>query len=156
MRRAYLSLGSNIESRYQHLSDAIEVLARGEAYRLSPVFETEPVGGVAQENFWNLVMEIETEASPEELLERAHEAESAARRTREVHWGPRTLDVDVLLVGDERRESPELVVPHPRMGERAFVLVPLRELAPALVSDDALGAAQGEVRILGTLSSLRE
>ncbi len=152
---AYLSLGSNIESRFDHLSGAIEVLARGEPYRLSDVYETEPVGGVVQDDFWNLVMELDTTASPEELLERARDAERAAGRTREVHWGPRTLDVDVLLVGDERRDSDELRVPHPLMYERAFVVVPLAELAPDLVTEAQRRAARGALRRLGTLSSLR-
>jgi 2-amino-4-hydroxy-6-hydroxymethyldihydropteridine diphosphokinase len=112
------------------------------------------VGGVAQDDFWNLVIEVTTGASARELLERARRAENARGRTREVHWGPRTLDVDVLLVGDETSDDPEIQVPHPRMYERAFVLVPLAELAPSLVSAEQLAAATGRVVALGTLESL--
>jgi len=99
-------------------------VAGTDLYRLSRVYETEPVGGVVQDDFWNLVLELATEATPRELLERAQRAEVARGRTREVHWGPRTLDVDVLLVGEETSEDPELLLPHPRMYERAFVLYP--------------------------------
>ncbi|MGC2486780.1 MAG: 2-amino-4-hydroxy-6-hydroxymethyldihydropteridine diphosphokinase [Acidimicrobiales bacterium] len=155
MRHAYLSLGSNVGDRHAHLTRAITTLAHGDDYRLSSVYETEPVGGVAQDNFWNLVMEVATRASARELLDRAVRAEEDARRTREVHWGPRTLDVDVLLVGGEGLDLPELTVPHPRMYERSFVLVPLAELAPDLVSVEQLAAATGHVVKLGTLSSLR-
>jgi 2-amino-4-hydroxy-6-hydroxymethyldihydropteridine diphosphokinase len=154
VRRAYLSLGTNIEDRYEHLSSAIPIVASADDYRLSQVYETEPVGGVAQDDFWNLVVELTTSASAYELLERARRAETAAGRTREVRWGPRTLDVDVLLVGDEVLDDLELTIPHPRLYERAFVLVPLAELAPELVSDEDRTRAVGAVRELGTLQSL--
>jgi 2-amino-4-hydroxy-6-hydroxymethyldihydropteridine diphosphokinase len=155
VRVAYLSLGTNMGDRRANLEGALSILAARDAYRLSNVYETQPVGGVVQDDFWNVVMEITTEASAEELLARAHQAEEAAHRTREVRWGPRTLDVDVLLVGDEVRGDPVLTLPHPRMYERAFVLRPLRELAPELVSDEQLDRAIGHVVELGTLSSLR-
>jgi 2-amino-4-hydroxy-6-hydroxymethyldihydropteridine diphosphokinase len=154
VRRAYLSLGTNIEDRYEHLSSAIPMVVGTDGYRLSRVYETEPVGGVEQDDFWNLVVELTTSASAYELLERARRAETAAGRTREVRWGPRTLDVDVLLVGDEVLDDPELTIPHPRLYERAFVLVPLAELAPELVSDEQRARAVGAVRELGTLQSL--
>lgn len=153
-RRAYLSLGSNVGDRAAHLRAGVTVVAAGEPCRLSRVYETEPVGGVVQDDFWNLVVEVTTAASAYELLERARAAEDARGRTREVRWGPRTLDVDVLLVGDETSEDPQILVPHPRMYERAFVLVPLAELAPALVSAEQLAAATGRVVALGTLESL--
>lgn len=152
--KAYLSLGSNVGDRAQHFCAVLETLSAGEPYRLSQVYETEPQGGVAQENFWNLVMEVTTDASPLELLHRALRAENERERVRTVRWGPRTLDVDVLLVGSLRSDDPEITVPHPRMWERRFVLVPLRELAPELVSDEAMTAASGDVVPLGTLSSL--
>jgi 2-amino-4-hydroxy-6-hydroxymethyldihydropteridine diphosphokinase len=155
VRVAYLSLGTNIGDRGANLDGALSTLSAGDAYRLSNVYETQPVGGVIQDDFWNMVMEITTEASADELLARARRAEEDAHRTREVRWGPRTLDVDVLLVGDEVRSDPELTLPHPRMHERAFVLRPLRELAPELVSDEQLASAVGDVVELGTLSSLR-
>jgi 2-amino-4-hydroxy-6-hydroxymethyldihydropteridine diphosphokinase len=153
-RRAYLSLGTNIEDRYEHLATAIPTVVGTDHYRLSHVYETEPVGGILQDDFWNLVVELTTSASAYELLERARSAEEAAGRTREVRWGPRTLDVDVLLVGDEVIDDPDLTVPHPRLFERAFVLVPLAELAPDLVSEGQLASAVGRVRELGTLQSL--
>jgi 2-amino-4-hydroxy-6-hydroxymethyldihydropteridine diphosphokinase len=130
-------------------------VVESEPYRLSKVYETEPVGGVVQDDFWNMVVEIATDASARELLERARRAEAAANRIRDVHWGPRTLDVDVLLVGDEVSDDPEILVPQPRLFERAFVLVPLHELAPALVSEAQLAAGVGSVKELGTLSLLR-
>jgi 2-amino-4-hydroxy-6-hydroxymethyldihydropteridine diphosphokinase len=155
VRLAYLSLGSNLGERAEHLREGVRVVAGTDLYRLSRVYETEPVGGVVQDDFWNLVLELATEATPRELLERAQRAEVARGRSREVHWGPRTLDVDVLLVGEETSEDPELLLPHPRMYERAFVLYPLAELAPALVSGEQLAASNGRVVALGTLESLR-
>lgn len=155
MRRAYLSLGSNVGNRGVHLAGAVLLVSQGDHYRLSKVYETQPVGGVAQDDFWNMVVELETDATPRALLERARCAEEAAHRTREVRWGPRTLDVDVLLVGEETSNDPEILLPHPRLYERAFVLVPLRELAPELVSEEQLAAGAGRVVELGTLESLR-
>ena len=152
---AYLRLGSNLGARGAYLALGVEVVAAGEVHRLSRVYQSEPVGGVAQGDFWNLVMELTTDATPETLLERARRAEASAGRERTRRWGPRTLDVDLLFVGDEIRQSEELTLPHPRIYERSFVLVPLRELAPELVSDEALGAATGWVAALGTLESLR-
>ncbi len=155
MRRAYLSLGSNIGERAAHLARGVEIVAQGDTYRLSQVYETEPLGGVAQDDFWNLVIELVTEATPRELLERAREAERAAGRVRDVRWGPRTLDVDVLLVGDEVSDDPDVLVPHPRLYERSFVMVPLAELAPGLLSPAQLERGVGRVVALGTLESLR-
>ena len=153
--RAFLSLGSNVGDRHAHLSGALATLAAGEALRVSSVYVTEPVGGVDQDHFWNLVVELETTAPPHELLARARRAEADAGRVREVRWGPRTLDVDVLLVGDVVVDDDELTVPHPRLYERAFVLVPLAELAPELVTAAQLAAAVGRVERLGTLETLR-
>lgn len=131
------------------------MLAGCDRYRLSHVYESEPVGGVAQDDFWNMVIELETDASPRALIGRARLAEEARQRTRETRWGPRTLDVDVLLVGDEVSDDPEVLVPHPRLFERAFVLAPLRDLAPGLVSEAQVAASEGRVVKLGTLESLR-
>lgn len=97
---------------------------------VSPVYETAPVGGPEQPDFLNAVIAVDTTLTARELLELAHRIEAEADRVRTVHWGPRTLDVDVLLVGDEHVDDPDLVVPHPRMTERAFVLVPLADLDP--------------------------
>jgi 2-amino-4-hydroxy-6-hydroxymethyldihydropteridine diphosphokinase len=154
VRRAYLSLGSNIGNRGAHLRAGLDLVVQGDASRTSSVYETEPQGGVPQDPYWNLVVEVVTDATARELLERARSAERARDRVRDVRWGPRTLDVDVLLVGDERSDDPEILVPHPRMYERSFVLVPLHELAPELVSQAQLDAGVGAVSRLGTLESL--
>lgn len=155
MTRAYLSLGTNVGDRAEHLREGVRLVAAGDAVRLSRVYETEPVGGVAQDDFWNLVVALDTAAVPRELLERARRAEAARGRVRDVRWGPRTLDVDVLYVEGFASGDPVLTVPHPRLYERAFVLAPLRELAPDLVSAEQLAAGAGRVRALGTLESLR-
>lgn len=155
MRRAYLSLGSNLGDRREHLAVGVDLVVENEAHRASSVYETEPVGGVVQDPYWNMVIEVTTDATAHELLARAHRAEEARGRVRDVRWGPRTLDVDVLLVGDERSDDPELTLPHPRMNERSFVLVPLHELAPELVTREQLDAGVGAVSRLGTLESLR-
>jgi 2-amino-4-hydroxy-6-hydroxymethyldihydropteridine diphosphokinase len=155
VRPCYLSLGSNVGDRVAHLRAGLEFVCANDDARTSQVYETEPVGGVDQDDFWNLVVEIISDATPRELLERARAAEAARGRTRDVRWGPRTLDVDVLLVGNETSDDPEILVPHPRLYERSFVLVPLHELAPDLVSDEQLQAGVGRVRALGTLETLR-
>jgi 2-amino-4-hydroxy-6-hydroxymethyldihydropteridine diphosphokinase len=154
VRLCYVSLGSNVGDRAAHLAQGVVVVAGDDEHRVSRVYETEPVGGPDQDDFWNLVVELNSDASAGELLERCRAAEAARGRVRTERWGPRTLDADVLLVGDERSDDPEILVPHPRLYERAFVLVPLRELAPALVSDEQLRAGVGRVVALGTLESL--
>lgn len=133
-RRAFLGLGSNMGDRWQYLRDAVGDLP--DVVAVSPVYETDPVGGPTdQARFLNLVVELDTERSPRALLGIAHRLETAAGRIRTERWGPRTLDIDVLLVGDLELDEPDLVVPHPRMWERAFVLFPLRDLAPELVPE---------------------
>ena len=132
--RAYLGLGSNLGNRDGLLQQAVDGLARFPdvtVVAVSPVYETDPVGGPEQPEYLNAVVAVETDATPRRLLEVAHELEAAAHRVRAEHWGPRTLDVDVLLVGDLRVDDDDLVVPHPRMWERAFVMVPLADLDAA-------------------------
>jgi 2-amino-4-hydroxy-6-hydroxymethyldihydropteridine diphosphokinase len=148
--RAFLGLGSNLGDRRAHL--AIAVAALPDVVAVSPVYETEPVGGPAgQPPYLNLVVELETELGPRELLEVAHSLESAALRTRDERWGPRTLDVDVLLVGDLTVDEPDLVVPHPRMFERRFVMAPLADLAPELVPEGWEDRVAGEVHPVGRI-----
>ncbi|MDE3064274.1 MAG: 2-amino-4-hydroxy-6-hydroxymethyldihydropteridine diphosphokinase [Acidobacteriota bacterium] len=154
MTRAYLSLGSNVGDRLRNLSEGVRIVVGSDPHRVSRVYETEPVGGVDQADFWNLVVELDGPADPRELLARAHRAEAARSRIRQVRWGPRTLDVDVLWVEGVVSDDPTLTLPHPRLYERAFVLHPLRELAPDLVSDEQLAAGVGRVVALGTLESL--
>ena len=147
MSRAFLALGSNLGDRRSYLRDAVAALP--DVVAVSPVYETDPVGGPeGQGAYLNLVVELDTQLSPRQLLELGQRLEAAAQRVRGERWGPRTLDVDVLLVGDEQVDDPDLIVPHPRMWERAFVLVPLADLAPDLV--DAPPAGPG-VRPAGTL-----
>ena len=149
---AYLSLGSNLGDRVALLRSGVAVVAAGDQHRVSPLYETEPVGGPSQGPYLNVVVELETQATPRELLERCRAAEAAAGRERTVRLGPRTLDADVLLVGAQHVDDDDLVVPHPRMWQRRFVLQPLADLAPHLVDDATLSAAEGEVSRIGTLS----
>lgn len=132
--RAYLGIGSNLGDRLASLQSAVDGLAvAGVAVAaVSAVYETEPVGGPEQPSYLNAVVAVDTELSARELLAIAQDLERAAERVRAERWGPRTLDVDLLVVGDEHVTEPDLEVPHPRMWERGFVMVPLAELAPEL------------------------
>ena len=142
--RAFLGLGSNLGDRRRHLLEAVEPLTGLVA--ISRVYETDPVGGPpGQAPYLNCVVELSTELKPRQLLGVCHRLEAAAGRVRGERWGPRTLDADVLIVGDLVVDEPDLVVPHPRMWERRFVLAPLAELAPELVSDEMLAQADGRV-----------
>lgn len=124
--------------------------AYGDVVAVSPLYETEPQGGPAgQPAYLNAVVALETAASARELLERCRGLEHDALRTRNVRNGPRTLDADVLLVGDEVHHDPDLEVPHPRMWQRRFVLAPLRDVAPDLVPDDVMERAVGSVERAG-------
>jgi 2-amino-4-hydroxy-6-hydroxymethyldihydropteridine diphosphokinase len=152
--RAFLGLGSNLGDRRAELERAVSTLeGAGDVVAVSPLYETEPVGGPEdQPAYLNLVVELRTTDSPRQLLERCRALEAAAGRVRTVRFGPRTLDADVLLVGERSVADDDLVVPHPRMWERRFVLAPLADLAPELVPADAVVAAGGAVRRLGTLA----
>jgi 2-amino-4-hydroxy-6-hydroxymethyldihydropteridine diphosphokinase len=148
--RAFLGLGTNLGDREDHLRRALEALP--DLIAVSPLYETEPVGGPpGQARYLNLVAELETDLSARDLLELARRLENAAGRVRTVKNGPRTLDVDVLLVGDLVIDEPDLVIPHPRMWERRFVVDPLADLAPELVSPSVRIASGGEVQVLGKL-----
>lgn len=132
-RRAALALGSNQGNRLEILQGAVDALARTDGVdvdAVSGVFETDPVGGPRQPDYLNAVVVVTTSLSARELLARAHEIEQDFGRVRTEDWGPRTLDVDVLVVGDEIVDEPDLVVPHPRSGERAFVLLPWLDADP--------------------------
>ena len=134
MTTAVLSLGSNLGDRWATLQGAVDALLAGpdapRAVVLSPVFETAPVGGPEQGAFLNAVLVVETDEEPRALLARAQGVEQDFDRVREVRWGPRTLDVDVIGFGDTRSDDPVLTLPHPRAHERAFVLRPWSEAAP--------------------------
>lgn len=130
--RAFLGLGSNVGDRWAHLRAAVDALP--DVIAVSTVYETDPVGGPeGQEPYLNCVVMLLTDRTPRQLLSLCRELETAAGRVRDERWGPRTLDVDVLLVGDMVVDDPDLQVPHPRMQERAFVLVPLADVAPDVV-----------------------
>ncbi len=145
--RAFLALGSNLGDRWSHLRRAVRAIP--DVAATSSVYETAPVGGPAgQGSFLNAVVQLDTELSPRQLLDLCRRLEEAAGRVRGERFGPRTLDVDVLLVDDLVVDDPDLVVPHPKMWDRPFVLVPLAQLAPDLVPappDDR------SVRPVGTL-----
>ena len=148
--RAFLGLGSNLGHRRRQLRQAVAALP--DVVAVSPVYETEPVGGPSDQGpYLNIVVELDTELSPRQLLDLARRLEDAAGRQRAERWGPRTLDVDVLLVGDLNVDEPDLVVPHPRMWERRFVLAPLADLAPDVVPPDWQSRVAGAVRRTGTL-----
>ena len=153
--RAFLGLGSNLGDRLRQLRDAVATLQDVGLVAVSPVYETDPVGGPpGQDSFLNLVVELRTDRSPHELLGVCHRLETAAERVRDERWGPRTLDVDVLWIDGVTVDEPDLVVPHPRMWERRFVVAPLHDLAPDIVGDDALEAAEGLVQRRGLLDEL--
>lgn len=148
--RAFLALGSNLGERREYLKAAVNRIP--DVVAVSQVYETDPVGGPpGQGAYLNCVVELRTTRSPRELLGIAQAAESAAERVRVERWGPRTLDVDVLLVGDEVVAEPDLTVPHPRMWERGFVLVPLADLAPELVVGHLTSDIGRGVRPVGPL-----
>ncbi len=172
MTRVLLGLGSNLGDRRAHLRDAVASLPG--VTGVSDVYETDPVGGPDQDRYLNVVVGLDvpvvlgggaprpadalvggdtpTPITPLELLAICQRIESAAGRVRDVRWGPRTLDVDVLWIDGVEIDEPDLTVPHPRMFERRFVLAPLSELAPDLVPDGWERDAEGHVDRLGPLS----
>ncbi|OED30947.1 2-amino-4-hydroxy-6-hydroxymethyldihydropteridine diphosphokinase [Planococcus maritimus] len=136
MNKAYLSLGSNLGDRKRQLQEAVRLLRANPAIsnvKISSIYETAPVGYLDQGAFLNLAVRLETNLSPLDLLAVCQEVERNLQRERLVRWGPRTVDLDILLYGQEQLATDELTIPHPRMYERAFVLVPLRDLLPSLV-----------------------
>ena len=155
MTRAFLALGSNLGDRAAELRQAVNAMP--DLAVASNVYETDPVGGPeGQGAYLNMVVQLETDRSPDQLLETCRSLEAAAGRVRDEHWGPRTLDVDVLWIDGVTVDEPELQVPHPRLRERPFVLAPLSELAPDIVAAgweaafDHLG-----LRRLGPLDRMR-
>ena len=130
MSAAVLSIGSNLGDRAATLQAAVDSF-RPWLVAVSPVYETAPWGPVPQDDFLNAVLIVDDpDATPHDWLERGRAAERAAARARDVRWGPRTLDVDVVAVDDVHSDDPELTLPHPRAHERAFVLVPWAAVQP--------------------------
>jgi len=131
---AYIGLGSNMGDKLAACRRALELLTRaGRINRVSSFYCTEPVGYPDQEMFLNAVAELETDLSPLALLAACHVIEEELGRNRMFRWGPRTIDLDILLYGNQVVNTGELTIPHPLMAERRFVLTPLCEIAPAAV-----------------------
>ena len=131
--KVYLSIGSNMGDREEYLWGAVDALKKAHEVRnlrVSSFLETKPYGGVEQDDFLNAAIALETTLSPKELLDRLHEIEAKADRKREIHWGPRTLDLDILFYDKLVYEDDELIIPHVDLQNREFVLKPLMELAP--------------------------
>ena len=131
--KVILSIGSNIGDKEEYLNQAVDHLYDDENCRVNVVsnyFETDPYGPVEQDKFLNGCIEIETLYSPKELLKKVNEIEAEAGRKREVHWGPRTLDIDIIFYGDEIIDEIDLKIPHVEMHKRLFVLEPLKQIAP--------------------------
>ncbi|MBU8908458.1 2-amino-4-hydroxy-6-hydroxymethyldihydropteridine diphosphokinase [Desertibacillus haloalkaliphilus] len=131
----YLALGSNVGDRANHLREGMRQLETDEDIVIiatSSIYETEPVGYVDQDRFLNMVIEIKTSYRPQQLLEITQRIERESGRSYQIHWGPRTLDLDILLFNNENIKMDNLCIPHPRMTERAFVIVPLKEINPTL------------------------
>ncbi len=133
---AYVGIGSNIGDRENQLRLALKELAAlptMESGAVSSIYETAPVGVREQPDFLNLVVSVRTTLSPHKLLDILQGIENKMGRVRTVRWGPRVIDLDLLLYGELVVETPELTVPHPRLQERSFVLMPLAEIAPTVV-----------------------
>ena len=131
MNKSYLSLGSNMGDRVGMLRQAVRLLKEHpaiEVMNISSLYETAPVGFTEQDAFLNMVVQLQTDLTAYELLEICQNIEQTLDRKREIRWGPRTIDLDILLYNQDKFETENLVIPHPRMHERAFVLVPLLEL----------------------------
>jgi 2-amino-4-hydroxy-6-hydroxymethyldihydropteridine diphosphokinase len=146
--RAFLGVGSNLGDRLTNLRAAADHLDAESGIHVTAsarVWETDPVGGPPQPDFLNTVLEIETDLEPRGLLEACHRVEAALQRERITRWGPRTVDIDILLFGATTVNEPDLVIPHPRARERAFVVLPWLELAPDLVLPDGSPLVSSQV-----------
>jgi 2-amino-4-hydroxy-6-hydroxymethyldihydropteridine diphosphokinase len=136
LARVALSLGSNLGDRFAHLERAAKIIKSNTSIfnvRLSNVYETEPVGGPQQDDYLNAVLVADTNLSALEVLELVKAVEADAKRVRDAHWGPRSLDVDILAVDQVVLDGINLTLPHPRLSERAFVLVPWNDVDPDFV-----------------------
>lgn len=139
MNTVFIALGTNIEPRLTYLQKALHELSMEENISIikqSSIYETAPVGYTNQSDFLNMVIQVDTNLSPLDLLDQCQQIERELGRKRAIRFGPRTIDLDILLYNQENRQTERLILPHPRMHERAFVLIPLHELDPALPVDD--------------------
>ena len=145
---AYIALGSNLGDKKAYLDNAVralDALHGCKVEKVSSYLKTAPYGGVEQDDFLNACLELKTFLPPHELLDCLHDIEQEAHRERLVHWGPRTLDLDILLYDDEVISTPELTIPHPGIAEREFVLTPLCEVLRQR-PHPVLGLTMGELR----------
>lgn len=136
LHTVFIGVGSNIGDRYKNILAAekeINCMDSCQVVEISKIYETEPVGYLDQDNFLNCVFKIETSLKPDQLIKFLLEVEKILKRERVVRWGPRTIDLDILLFDDLVIFSEDLVIPHPRMHERMFVLKPLCDLTPYYV-----------------------
>lgn len=133
--KAFIGMGSNIGNREGYLNEALQLLngEHSEVVRVSGFYSTKPVGYTAQEDFLNCAAELQTSFAPRELLEFLQTIENRLKRVRSIKWGPRTIDLDILLFDELIITGETLIIPHPRMHERLFVLVPLAEIAPHII-----------------------
>lgn len=137
MPKIYLSLGSNLEDRLSYLDQAIAALKENMTIeKISSIIETEPVGYLKQNKFLNLVLKAHTYLSPDELLKTTQSIEQCLGRERMIINGPRTIDIDILLYDQLAIDTPSLKIPHPRMYQRSFVTVPLKEIEPGIFNQN--------------------
>lgn len=158
MTTSYVGIGSNVGDRVGFARRAVEELKQQQGIsvvNVSSIYETNPIGGPPQRSFVNLVVKLETELRPRALLEATQSIEvKLGREPSDIHWGPRVVDLDILSFGDDKVSEPDLEIPHPRMKQRRFVLIPLLEIEPD-ASDpwgaryaDLLDEAEGDVELL--------
>ncbi|RCX11266.1 2-amino-4-hydroxy-6-hydroxymethyldihydropteridine diphosphokinase [Anaerobacterium chartisolvens] len=129
--KVYIALGSNLGERESNLRNAVEHISNIDGLtvdKLSHIYETDPVGYLEQDRFLNMVIAAATDIEPLELLGKLQGIEDRMGRTREIHWGPRTMDIDMLIYGDKKINLPCLKIPHPQMLKRAFVLIPFKDV----------------------------
>jgi 2-amino-4-hydroxy-6-hydroxymethyldihydropteridine diphosphokinase len=156
MSLAYVSFGSNLRNRLQNIKRGLQLVSRNRSITItkkSSLYETEPVGYENQGWFLNGVIEIETNVSPHKLLSLLKKVERIMGRKRRIRWGPREIDLDILLYNQRCIDTPGLIIPHPRMHERGFVLVPLVEIAPQVIHPIFKKSAQ---QLLAELADKKE
>ncbi|WP_347861751.1 2-amino-4-hydroxy-6-hydroxymethyldihydropteridine diphosphokinase [Salimicrobium sp. PL1-032A] len=153
MERAYIALGSNISPRKRYLYEAIHLLGEHPSISVegrSFIYETDPVGYVDQHDFLNMVVAVETTLAPIALLDVCQEVEDSLGRVRSIKWGPRTIDLDILVFEGKEMEDERLTLPHPYLHERAFVLIPLADV------DGELRLPPGETTVASLVGNLSE